>query len=144
MRALGFLLLSALAASLLLGCGGAANTTDSYVLTVTATRSSGAGNFDITIEDEVTAAVLSSLAADPTPAEVSHTGTADFSVPVTVSVTVTGVAMAAGETMTITITHTDNSYQPPVTRTIESYTVTNTGAAGSDVTSTKPLVLPID
>jgi NAD(P)H-hydrate repair Nnr-like enzyme with NAD(P)H-hydrate dehydratase domain len=143
-RILGVLQVAVLAVFLLAGCGEAANTGDNYVLTVTASRSSGTGNLDITIEDEFAVAVLASVAAAPTPAGVSYTGTVDFSLPFTASVSVTGLAMGAGETMTVAITYTENSYNPPVTRTIDSHTVTNTGAAGSNVTSTKPFALPLD
>ena len=126
------------------GCGEAGNTSDTYVLSVTASRGGGAGNIDITLRDEVAIAVLASVAATPTPAGVSYTGTLDFSSPGTTSVVVTGLAMGAGETMTTTITYTDNSYDPPVSRTISNETVTFTPGGGPDLTYTKLLVLPIE
>ncbi len=128
----------------LAGCGEAGTTSDTYVLSVTASRSSGAGTLDITIQDEAAPAVLASLTGAPTPAGVSYTGTLDFSSPGTTSVTVTGLAMGAGETMTITITYTDESYDPPVTRTISNETVTFVAGGGPDLTYTKLLVLPIE
>ncbi len=125
-------------------CGAMGSTSETYDFAATATRSSGAGTFDVTLTDEVTTTVLVSAVGAATPASVSFAGTIDYTTTQTVSVVVTGNAMAAGESMTVTVTYTDNSYDPPVTRTVDSYTVANTGAGGSNITSEKPFVLPID
>lgn len=130
--------------AVLMGCTEAGQTaTDTYVLTVTATGGP-AGGFDIVIRDEEALTDLVAVAGQASPASQSVTGTIDFSAYGTFSVQVTGNGVADGQTITVTVTYTENSFVPPVTRTIDATTLANTAGVAADLDYVLPIALPLD
>lgn len=129
------LLLAAAAAGLLLGsCLAVVDPpAEAYTLGVTVSGDAGTG-VSVTVTDETAGAVLTSSGpVTSLPSTTQHAGLFTAGTPSIVSVQVDATGVPAAGSLLITVTIADESYDPPVTLTLDEYTLINGASAAADL-----------
>lgn len=115
---------------------------EAYTLSVTVSGDAGTG-VSVTVTDETAGAVLTSSGPVTTlPRTTQHAGLFSAGTLSIVSVQVDATGVPAAGNLLIAVTMTDESYDPPVTLTLDEYTLINGASAAADVGYLELFVLP--